>query len=417
MAIKANSNQLLTSGLKVLADAVQDLAFARDLPSVMAVVRVAARRLTGADGATFVLREGDNCYYADEDAISPLWKGSRFPMSDCISGWVMLNRKAVTIDDIYADSRIPAGAYRPTFVKSLAMVPIRKLDPIGAIGNYWSEYHVPGEDQVAVLQALADITAVTLENISIRNKLEQDVAERTQALARSLEREKELNETKSAFVSMAAHEFRTPLSTILSSVVLAEKYHEQENQEKRERHLGKIRTSVKHLTVLLNDFLSLETLEQGKVIIQNEQIPMTAFLSEISDELAGMRKPGQFINSVHTGPGTVDADKKILRNVLLNLLSNAIKYSEKDVLIASSVDSGGLTISVTDRGIGIPAAQQEMMFGKFFRAGNVGNVQGTGLGLNIVRRYVSLLGGTIGFSSTEGEGSAFTVQLPLQNNS
>ncbi|HZT30752.1 MAG TPA: response regulator [Bryobacteraceae bacterium] len=128
----------MNRGMARLIAAVQELSLARDLDGVMAIVRRAGRELTGADGATFVLREGDLCHYADEDAVAPLWKGQKFPLSACISGWVMLNRQAAVIEDIYADPRIPADAYRPTFVKSLAMVPIRTEAPVGAIGNYWA---------------------------------------------------------------------------------------------------------------------------------------------------------------------------------------------------------------------------------------------------------------------------------------
>jgi PAS domain S-box-containing protein len=156
-----------------LVDAVQKLSFARSVADVQDVVRRAARRLTGADGATFILREGDFCFYADEDAIAPLWKGSRFPMEDCVSGWAMLNRRPVVIDDIYRDPRVPHDAYRPTFVKSLAMVPIRTAKPIGAIGNYWARRHRADDDEVELLAALADSTAVALENVRAYEELER----------------------------------------------------------------------------------------------------------------------------------------------------------------------------------------------------------------------------------------------------
>ena len=165
-----------------LVEVVQRLSMARDLPGVMDIVRRAARELTGADGATFVLRDGDRCFYADEDAIEPLWKGQRFPMSACISGWAMLHREAVAVPDVYADARIPIDAYRPTFVKSLAMVPIRTLEPVGAIGNYWASHHVPSPDELRVLQALADTTAVAMENLRVYEELEARVAQRTAAL-------------------------------------------------------------------------------------------------------------------------------------------------------------------------------------------------------------------------------------------
>jgi len=165
-----------------LVRAVQELSLARDLEQVQHIVRVTARELVGSDGATFVLRDGEQCYYADEDAIEPLWKGSRFPIEACISGWTMLNKQPAVIEDIYLDDRIPHAAYRPTFVKSLAMVPIRSLDPIGAIGNYWADEHLATPEEIALLQALADATSVAMENITVYNQLEQRVADRTAAL-------------------------------------------------------------------------------------------------------------------------------------------------------------------------------------------------------------------------------------------
>jgi diguanylate cyclase (GGDEF)-like protein len=161
---------------------VQELSMAKDVERVAEIVRSAARELTGADGATFVLRDGQQCFYRDEDAISPLWKGQRFPMSACISGWVMLNRRATTIPDIYTDPRVPHEAYRPTFVKSLVMVPIRTLEPIGAIGTYWATPHEAGEKQVELLQALADSTSIALENVRVYAELEHRIEERTSQL-------------------------------------------------------------------------------------------------------------------------------------------------------------------------------------------------------------------------------------------
>lgn len=159
-----------------LLGAVQELSLARCVEDVQKVVRVAARRLAAADGATFVLRDEDRCFYADEDAIAPLWKGQRFPLSACISGWAMLNRQSVAIEDIYTDDRIPHEAYRPTFVKSLVMVPIRRVDPLGAIGIYWAERHRPTEREIALAQALADSTAVAMEHVRVLGELKETAA-------------------------------------------------------------------------------------------------------------------------------------------------------------------------------------------------------------------------------------------------
>ncbi len=156
-----------SSAMQQLIDDIGMLSQTKNIDEIMGIVRIAARTITGADGATFVLRDSDQCYYAEENAVSPLWKGQRFPMKICISGWVMQNAKPVVIEDIYNDSRIPVDAYSRTFVKSLTMVPIRRVDPVGAIGNYWSSYHRSSDQEIAILQALADATAVAIENAAL----------------------------------------------------------------------------------------------------------------------------------------------------------------------------------------------------------------------------------------------------------
>lgn len=170
------------STVERLTQVIQALSLNRDLESLQRTVQAAARELTKADGTTIVLREGDQSYFVDEDAIAPLWKGLRFLMDACISGRVMKHREPVMIEDIYADPRVPADAYRPTFVKSLAMVPIRTLDPIGAIGIYWSRRRRPTPVELQILQALVDSTAVQMESIAILNNLEEHVRLRTQEL-------------------------------------------------------------------------------------------------------------------------------------------------------------------------------------------------------------------------------------------
>jgi serine phosphatase RsbU (regulator of sigma subunit) len=183
----------MTAEVKCLVEASKELSLARDISTIMAIVRCAARRLVGADGATFVLLDrndrGDYCYYADEDAIAPLWKGSRFPIGSCISGWAMINRQPAIIEDIYQDPRIPIEAYSSTFVKSLVMVPIRKDEPLGAIGSYWQDNRTPTEHEVELLTALADVTASSIELVSMYTELERRVHLRT---AEALQKTQEL---------------------------------------------------------------------------------------------------------------------------------------------------------------------------------------------------------------------------------
>lgn len=182
--------------LKLLVNTVQELSLARNIETITEIVRTAARNLTGADGATFVLKDNDKCFYVDEDAIEPLWKGQKFPMSACISGWTMINKKSAIIDDIYLDERIPIEAYRPTFVKSLAMVPIRTIDPIGAIGNYWAKKYTPTQEEIVMLQSLADITSVSIENVYAYNEL------------------KEQNKTLYDIAFLQSHQVRVPVAQI-----------------------------------------------------------------------------------------------------------------------------------------------------------------------------------------------------------
>jgi diguanylate cyclase (GGDEF)-like protein len=217
-----------TRAMEYLIEVVQDLSLARDLDHVMRIVRHAARLLTGADGASFVLRDGDQCFYADEEAIGPLFKGLHFPMRVCISGWVMMNRTPAVIEDIFADSRIPLDAYRPTFVRSLAMVPIRTADPVGAIGNYWARRYTPTPEQVRILQALADTTAVALENVQLCGSLERRVRERTAALVAENERVHMLSLTddltglfnRRGFMVLAARQLRVARRALGAAWVL-----------------------------------------------------------------------------------------------------------------------------------------------------------------------------------------------------
>ncbi len=179
-SIQGSSSSLAV--MERLLQVVQQLSACHDLQSVMDIVRHSARELTGSDGATFVLSDGDNCYYAEEDAISPLWKGLRFPKDICISGWVMRNRQPTIVEDIFKDDRIPVDVYRKTFVRSLAMVPIRTNDPIGAIGCYWAQNRIPTPDQIQVLQVLADTAAIAMDNIGFRQSIANQARQLEEAI-------------------------------------------------------------------------------------------------------------------------------------------------------------------------------------------------------------------------------------------
>lgn len=248
---------------------------------------------------------------------------------------------------------------------------------------------------------------LVIHNVTEIRKAEQE-------MKASLEKERSLNEMKSRFVSIASHEFRTPLSTILSSISLVDRYHQAGESEKARKHVERIKTSVKNLTEILNDFLSLEKLEAGKVEIHPETINLVRFAEDLCEELQALAKPGQVIHYRHTGEKEdVVSDKQLLRPICINLLNNAIKYSPENSRISFTTDTrNGIQLIVEDQGMGIPLEDQQHLFDQFFRAGNVTAIQGTGLGLNIVRKYARLLGGDIRFTSEVQKGTTFTVNLP-----
>lgn len=276
--------------------------------------------------------------------------------------------------------------------------------------------HYKLEGEMLAVAFITDITArkrAEEDLKSLNEVLEQRVNDRTLRLSAALEREKELNEMKSRFVSMASHEFRTPLSAVLSSTSLIEQYNEAGQPDKCKKHIERIKSSVRNLTDILNDFLSLDKLEQGKIDIDKQPFDFNEFIRDTVEEVNNLLKPRQSIACYHQGERILYQDRKILRNVLLNLLSNACKYSEEgqEIILRTSIDRGAALIEVADHGIGIPEDEQKSLFNKFYRARNAINIQGTGLGLCIVRRYIELMGGHISFKSKKNEGTSFFVAL------
>ncbi|MDF3078962.1 MAG: sensor histidine kinase [Sphingobacteriaceae bacterium] len=260
-------------------------------------------------------------------------------------------------------------------------------------------------------------------------QLEERIRERTEVLqtlvhelekakedvSLSLEKEKELNQLKTRFVSMASHEFRTPLSSVQLSASLIEKYLQKPDVENILKHTGKIKNSVGHLTGILNDFLSLEKLEAGKTQASYQEFDIVRFSEEIIEEMQLIAKQNQNIVYQHTGVSAkVYLDPALLKNTVINLISNAIKYSGENTFIEfdTELTDNELSIMVKDNGIGIPEEEQKSLFEPFFRAHNTGNIPGTGLGLNIVKRYAELMGGEVVYKSVLNEGT--TIKLTFK---
>ena len=280
-----------------------------------------------------------------------------------------------------------------------------------------------------LLDRKAELEKITQDISRLNAELETKVEQRTQILREALQelersqqelnealnKEKELNEIKSRFVSMASHEFRTPLSTVLSSAALLSRYTLTEDQDKRDKHIRRIKDSVKHLNELLGDFLSLGKLEEGRIQAEMAAFPVKELLDEVVEEMKSLARPGQIIHCDCGGEYEFISDKRLLRNVLINLLSNASKFSAEGagIWLTALHTPEAMTISVRDEGIGISAEDQQHLFSSFFRGANATNIEGTGLGLHIVKRYVELLGGSMRLESILDKGTTITIEVPI----
>lgn len=392
--------------MRRLVAAVQELSLARDLGSVMAIVRRVARELTGADGASFILRDGDTCHYADEDAISPLWKGQRFPMSASISGWAMLNKQPAVIEDIYADPRIPIDAYRPTFVKSLVMVPIRKEAPIGAIGTYWARRHLASPSQVELLQTLANTTAVAMESVQLYCELEQRVHDRTLLLEAT-------NRELEAFSYSVSHDLKAPLRAISG---FADLIAEQDAclDEKAKHFLANVRAEAARMNGLIEHLLRLARLARTE--LRRQRVDLSALALELSDRLRAGAPERRVELRVEPGL-TAEADPGLLRLVLENLLSNAWKFTSPKESAVIEVGSraqsdGSSAFFVKDDGAGFDMKYAGKLFAPFQRMHRQEEFAGSGIGLATVQRIVHRHGGRVWTEAEPGKGATFFFTLP-----
>lgn len=271
-------------------------------------------------------------------------------------------------------------------------------------GQYFNIKAIPVRNNLGAV----DEVLCVLQDITAQKEMEAGLIE-------ALDRQKELGELKSRFVTMASHEFRTPLTAILASTFLLESYSGDDYNKEKVVHANRIKRSVNNLTNILNEFLSLEKLEANKVSVQHTDINVPEYIQDdLLSEMHLIKKNGQTIEYTHTGKAIVHLDHHLLWSILTNLISNAIKYSRAEgvVKVTTDLNDERLYLRVEDKGIGIPADEQKNIFGRFFRARNATNIEGTGLGLHITQKYVGLLKGEISFDSKIEEGTTFTVTIP-----
>ncbi|OGU26773.1 MAG: histidine kinase [Ignavibacteria bacterium GWA2_54_16] len=398
--------RLLNDRLENLIAVVQRLSAARTVGEVIDAVRSSARSVVSSDGATMVLREGDQCYYVDEDAIAPLWKGQRFPQTACISGWSMLHKETVSVPDIYTDSRVPLEAYRPTFVKSLAMVPIRRHDPIGAIGIYWAERHETGEEEVRILESLADATAIAFENVTSFGELENRVSQRTRELEAA-------NKELEAFSYSVSHDLRAPLRAIDGfSRILAEEYGGNFDQEGK-RLLGIVCENTIRMDQLITDLLNFSRV--GRNAMKLCLVDLTALSISVYHELASPELQARIVFSAAPSPQAY-CDSSLMKQVWRNLMSNALKFTApmdvRTIEVGGHSDGGMNTYFIRDSGVGFNPVYAHKLFGVFQRLHKAEDFEGTGVGLAIVQRIIHRHGGKVWAEGKVGSGATFWFSLP-----
>lgn len=395
------------SKLDVLMGAVERLAGANDELEVAAIVRGAARKLTGADGISVVLKKDDRVHYVDEDAVGPLWKGQDFPVEACISGWAIMHRETVVIEDITGDPRIPLAAYQPTFVKSLAMAPVGLPDPIAAIGAYWGTMRRPTDDEVSALETMARAASVAMENVRLRRDLRQALEE-----AHSAER------AKSAFLANMSKEIRTPLNGLATMVELLDR---AQTDPRQKQLCAVLKSSAEDTVQLVCDILDFARLESGRSSLFSTHFDLVAAVRAAATPhaiRAAERGLSLDIEIAKEAEGIFVGDSARVRQIVDLLAANAVKYT----------DQGGVTIrveeeervgvrslfklSVIDTGLGFDETTAGALFERFSQGDTPRG--GLGLGLAIADAIARAMGGAISASAESGAGSVFVVRLPLE---
>ncbi|HVV37819.1 MAG TPA: GAF domain-containing sensor histidine kinase [Acidimicrobiales bacterium] len=388
--------------------AVRALASARRMDDIVEVVRHAARELVDADGATFVLRDEGCCFYVDEDAIAPLWRGQRFPLEACISGWSMLHAQQVVIPDIYLDDRIPHDAYRPTFVRSLVMTPVRAEESVAAIGTYWADNHVATESELDVLQALADSTAVAIESVRVLTSLEQRVQERTAELAAA-------NRDLKAFAHLAAHDLRNPLLTAGAYVELALRTDGDNLTEEGIEALEEAQAAHQRMTELVSAILEYSTVAQADM--HRERVDLDTVVARACADLDALIKQRHAVVTVRSPLPSTFGNEPLLERAVQNVIANAINYGDPvapHVIVEGAChDDGWVTLAISDNGAGVSAAERDTIFAMFTRgkSGRDG-ADGFGLGLALVDRVMEKHRGAVTVGEGPEGGAQFTLSLP-----
>lgn len=398
---------------RAIVDAVRRLTLARTQAEVQEIVIGAARQIAHADGATFVLREGDETHYVAEDALGPLWHRQRFPLRECVAGWAMLERRAILVHDVRTDERAVVRGYQQTFARSMAVVPVDRHHAVGAVGCYWARPYTPTAEELSWLDMLAEATAVALDNVRRWGDAEQRVAADSALLSRALE------QSEAAMASLA-HELRNTLGTSRSLVQLVlEEPDDRLDEELRED----LRLAYEGMTSglrIVDEQLSEARDRTTEFSREHDLVEV----GQVLGDLARTYRTMQLGTHVRIVADELDprvalhTDRHLLTQALRNLMSNALKFTDVgEVRLSGALDERGeqVTISVADTGIGIAPRDRARIFDRFAQVAEAqrGRPRGTGLGLPYVRGVVEQLGGRLELRSAPGAGSTFEITLPV----
>jgi signal transduction histidine kinase len=394
---------------EILLETMKRLSLSRSLPDIVDIVRHAARALAQADGATFILREGEQCHYVDEDAIGPLWKGQRFPMTACISGWAMLHGQTAAIGDILQDARIPLDAYLPTFVKSLIMTPIRAEKPVGAIGVYWSDQREFPEEEIELMRLLADSTALAMENVRAYSELERRVRDRTESLEAA-------NRELEAFSYSVSHDLKSPLSVIMLNCETL-KGGQPLDPDARRQLVEDIHASAEKMRRLTEDLLRMGKVSRSEIGMR--PVDLSALARSTIEELR-RADPSRRVQCIIEDGLRIMGDPGMIRIALENLIGNAWKYTMHLALPRIEIgweegkEGQPGAYYIRDNGIGFPMEEAGNLFRPFQRLPSSQAYPGTGVGLATVQRVIEKHGGNIWAESALGAGTTFRFRLPVR---
>jgi signal transduction histidine kinase len=401
--------KLLNTRLEKLIEIIKDLTLAQTIEQSQQIIAASARDLMHSDGASFVFLENEGCFYAEENAMAPLWKGKWFPLNDCICGYSMIQKIPVIVPDIYNDSRIQTMHYSGTFVRSLMVVPVNSIAPLGAIGCYWKEYYTPSEIEVRLMQTLADAASRTIDNILLYKNLEDRVKQRTIQL-------EEVNKELETFTYSVSHDLKAPLRGIDGYSKLLMDISESWIQEEPKQYLKSIRSSAKLMNELIEDLLEYSRVERSKIVNQ------TIRLKNLVNSLLAVYQSSLTTNytfSVNFSDKEIVADLRGLTIILRNFIENAIKFSgtkpQPGVSIDLNEDNSYWTIAVKDNGIGFDMKYKNRIFEIFQRLHRSEDYPGTGIGLALVAKAAQRMKCNVWAESVPSEGSVFYLQIPKTN--